>query len=447
MIESFIISLLRATLLALLTCFCSRQVYLTFLSLRGKQRFWLSIIALFPLIIPPLLPAYAYSAFRINFQTSPILNEFFYGLIVITKTLPFVFISFYFLKYSSQSSAILCDKLTPNSRLSFIKKHSAVIIATTLGGLIIFHEYEIASLMRIRHWTIDVFNAHAGGLSHTIIGSVKMVLGPLSTSLIAIFFLIKTHTPQTHKITLERAPSRNLTYFILFILLLTSFIIPYIIVFKGAWGGFYEILQTNWMLQETFNSIIFAIVSTVCVAFLSHLVVSTFPRLIPIIIFPGLCGTLILGLLTLSIFQVLGLQSLSHSILPLTLAQIIYIFPLAIVVRIFINNSIQQSSLTSAHLLHNKQKLNWKLYHLPTILAHFPLFCILWFDITLNTLLAPTSMPGIFPRLYNLMHYNENEKLSATVVIAVLVPSIILAFVLFISRIGILCKTNKTSGN
>ncbi|MCM8535624.1 MAG: hypothetical protein NE334_06790 [Lentisphaeraceae bacterium] len=447
MIDSFIISLLRALILALLTCFCSRQVYLTFLSLRGRQRFWLALLTLFPLIIPPLLPAYAYSAFKINFQTQPILNEFFYGLIVISKTLPFVFIALYFIKYSTQSSAILCDKLKPNSSLSFIKRNAALFVATTLAGLIIFHEYEIASLMRIRHWTIDVFNAHAGGLSHTIIGSIKMVSAPLTTSLFAIFILIRIHTPQTQKITLARSPNQSFAYIILTLLLLTSFIVPYLIVIKGAWGGFYEILQTNWMLQETFNSIIFAIVSTLCVAFLSHLVVSSLPKFIPFFIAPGLCGTLILGLLILAFFQITFLQSLAHSILPLTLAQIIYIFPLAIVVRIFIKNSIQQSSLTSAHLLSNKEKLNWKLYHLPTILAHFPLFCILWFDITLNTLLAPTSLPGIFPRLYNLMHYNENEKLSATVVIAVLVPPIILALVLFISRIGILCKIKKTSGN
>lgn len=447
MIESFIISLLRATTLALITCFCSRQIYLTFLSLGGKKRCWLSLFTLLPLIVPPLLPAYAYSAFKINFQTQPALNELFYGLIVITKTLPFVFIALYFMKYSTQSSAVLCDKLSSKSNLSFTKKNSALIISSTLAGLIILHEYEVASLMRIRHWTIDVFNAHAGGLSHTILSSVKMVSAPLITSLIAIFFLFKVHAPQSHKITLEKSPNQKLAYTILSGLLLISFLIPYIIVFKGAWGGFLELLQTNWMLQETFNSIVFAMVSTFSVAFISHLFVDYLSKFIPLVIAPSLCGTLILGLLTLAIFQTPGLQNLSHSILPLTLAQIIYILPLAIVVRLFINNSIQQSSLTSAHLLNNKQSLHWQLYHLPTILAHFPLFCLLWFDITLNTLLAPTSMPGIFPRLYNLMHYNENEKLSATVIIAVLVPPIILAFVLFTSRIGILCKTHKSSGN
>ena len=121
---------------------------------------------------------------------------------------------------------------------------------------------------------------------------------------------------------------------------------------------------------------------------------------------------------------------------PLALALILYGMPLAVLMQIVKKKSTDESALHAAELLPGQSRKNllWQLKRLPAILFMLPVFCFIWFDLTLSSMLAPASMPGIFPRLYNLMHYNENEKLSATVFIVVFLPVIAAGAAILIAR-------------
>lgn len=452
MTSIFLFSVLRSFLIALFTTLIATHLIKVYLSSNKKNRQFILLAMLLPLLTPPLLPAYAYSSFKINFQTSPFINEITYIIITATRFLPYAVLTLFMLNYSSDFSSNACDRLSPGKKISLLRKHSTPIVAFILPFLLCLHEYETASLMRIKHWSIEVFNAHSGGLSQTMWSSFKMILSPLSISVIAIIFALNLMKFNPLKVS-QNSPTQNtkatLIKLTVIIFLSISFLLPLLIICYSGVSAFSEIFSTGWMLKETLNSALFAVVATVCLTFISPFLVNSSKKLVTLALIPGLCGNLILGLVTLNIFQLPGINSLNHSVLPLTIAFILYGLPLSLLLNFCFSLKYKDSSIKTAELLPEaeKRKIFWKLKTQPFIFCQFPVFCLLWFDLTLSTLLAPTSMPGIFPRLYNLMHYNENEKLSATVVVAVLIPPIILALTLMISRIGAKWTQGRFSGN
>ena len=452
MITIFALSVLRSLCIALFTTFAAQHIYNLYSSSHGTFKKALLILIIIPLLVPPLLPAYAYSAFKINFQTLPIINEIFYGLITTARFMPYCVLAYYLLNFSKTNSANLCDSLSPGKKLSLYKKHSIHICIYSITFLLCLHEYETASLMRIKQWSIEVFNAHSGGLSQTMISSLKMIMFPLLLSIIVLataFTTLSFSKVNSSLNTIGKNEAGKLSASLLIILIFSALIIPLAIVTYSGIVGFGEIFSSGWMLRETTNSIIFALVATICLAFFSQAILNMSSRFIYICLLPGLCGNLILGLIILNLFQFPGLSSLNRTVIPLTLALICTGLPFSLLFNFAFSQKFKNSSLTTASLLPENEHstILWKLKTVPFILSQFPVFCLLWFDLTLNTLLAPTSMPGIFPRLYNLMHYNENEKLSATVVVAVLIPPIILALILVISRLGVKWTQRRLSGS
>ena len=170
-------------------------------SLKSKQKNLMLVWALFPLAVPPLLPAYSYSAFSFNFQTAPVLNEILYCLTVLFKSLPIPFLLFFMLPEPISKSGNYCNDLLPNSSKS-IRVLNKPILAFAASFLYIFHEYEMSSLMRVKHWTVVIFNAHAGGLILSLADTVKLATLPLLTSVGITLWGIKQlkglkHPPST----------------------------------------------------------------------------------------------------------------------------------------------------------------------------------------------------------------------------------------------------------
>lgn len=103
---------------------------------------------------------------------------------------------------------------------------------------------------------------------------------------------------------------------------------------------------------------------------------------------------------------------------------ILYGLPFALVTVLMLQK--QDTSYTLKLLpIAEAKEVRWLSFLRPSILITLPLFCYLWFDLTLSSMLAPASVTTLFPRLYNLMHYSENEKLSASVIVTCFIPLVI----------------------
>ncbi|MEM7393430.1 MAG: hypothetical protein AAF492_13885, partial [Verrucomicrobiota bacterium] len=145
----------------------------------------------------------------------------------------------------------------------------------------------------------------------------------------------------------------------------------------------------------------------------------------------GLLGPLLIGLMTVRLFQLDGLRPLYNTPLPLLLALTLILFPLALLLKgLFIREERTKSS-HSASLLNrsplaplraNARQLHWRLVAQPRLWLAGLIFYWAYFDLTASSLLAPTSMQPVFARLYNFMHYGQSELLSSMLLVAVLLP-------------------------
>jgi hypothetical protein len=303
--------------------------------------------------------------------------------------------------------------------------------------------------MRIRHWTVDLFNAHAGGLIMALNDSLKMIGLPLIVAFVFIglagYFYMKPQTGSTTSRS-NRSPLNGILPYLIVLFILIS---PLMIILWGTLDAFPSIVQEPWLIRETLNSTAFALVGTLCCHFISRwLTLKKSPISNFLLTLPGLCGSLVLGLVIVSLFQLPALRQVKSSVIPLSIGLFFWGLPLTLVLTYGFQKAIPPVSLSCLQQLPKKQANNlyWKLSTLPYLFALFPVYCLLWFDLTLGGLLAPTKLPGLFNRLYNLMHYNENERLSATLFIAVFIPFIILALLILITRAWLLWKNRKYFG-
>jgi len=423
MIFTWSITLLRASLIALAIVFLAKVISSNINYLRGRKKALALSITLIPILIPPLVPAYAFSAFSLNFQTQPIPNEILYFSIMVSRLLPFAVLLLLLTPPPISQSSIICDQLSNQKNLSNLHKASHILITFLCVFLLAFNEYEIASLMRIKHWTVTLFNAHAGGLVLNLGGSFKMALFPAFTSLLAIIITFNFLRKKKHEgSTIGRKPKFSF-FFILLVSSLISWIIPFFIILFNSFEGFHGALTGAWMRKELINSTLVTFISTFCCITFAAGIIRISKKSTMLFVLPGLFGALLLGLLFIYLFNLPILDNLKQTVLPLSLALILYGFPIAILMNLFLKQFHEGTSLTRELLPSHSQKLiKWETFYIPGFLLSLPVFCYIWFDLTISSMLAPASFTTVFPRIYNLMHYSENEKLSATLLIISFIP-------------------------
>ena len=443
MISACFLTLLRALIIALISTWLAQLVVQGIRFSRAKKRIFYLILCLLPLTVPPLLPAYAYSSFSFNFQTQPILNEILYTALTAAKITPVAVILFLVLPSPVSRSSDFCSSLLKTPTVSPLFKNSHNIVTFYACALLAFHEYEMASLLRIKHWTVVLFNAHAGGLVMNLSGTLKLALVPVITSLTLIavsFHFLKNCKYKINDPGMDRPKSLPL---IISFLLLITLIIPAFIVLSNSLSGFSDALSNSWMLNEFINSLSITAVSTLCCFTLAAGITRVNKTLSLFIVIPGLLGSLVLGIAFIYLFNAPLLNSLKQSVVPLCLALIVYGMPIALLL-IFTLKLMLSSSGALADLLPQSSKpgIKWQVVYIPTLLTSIPVFCFLWFDLTLSSMLAPASVTTLFPRLYNLMHYSENEKLSATVMLTVLIPFILYCILFALGRLWFKATSN-----
>lgn len=422
MISATLLSFLEALFCAFAGTACAYKLAKNYNWMNGRKKYLLLIVILLPLVTPPLLSAYVYSSFSINFQTQPLLNEFLYLLLMTAKGLPVAFLALLIFPLKQTPSAEFCERLLKSNQK--IKLAGNQIAAFALSTIYIFHDYEIASLLRIRHWSVVLFNAHAGGLVLNLAGSFQMAALPafITVTFIGIFLIaFKNCSNQQFKIA--QKPTALSWLIPLFFTILTT-LLPLVFLLSQSTGGFADIFSSGWMVREFTHSVLLSSVTTLCCLCIALALTRFSKGLAFTCSIPGLFGALILGLLFIGVFNLTVLSAFKSTVIPLISAMIVYGLPFALVTVLMLQK--QETSYTLNLLpAASAKEVHWISVLRPSILITLPLFCILWFDLTLSSMLAPASVTTLFPRLYNLMHYSENEKLSASVIVTCFIPLLI----------------------
>jgi len=339
------------------------------------------------------------------------------------------------------------------THLLFLIKGSVwrYFLAFILVYILAFSEFELASLMSINHWSVSLFDSYSQGIStlsilrlHAFPFLFQLILLVLFLSIIpsikgcrlpgGIKDVQHSEHPFSHFKSVG-LPTLILILFFFFV----GVVYPAYVIIKSAVPGFPILLKEFWMLKELLSSLLFAFAASL----LSYIIASLLPPLTKtgrlkialfIVFIPVLIGMLPLSLFVFSLFQIPYISSLSDTPLPLLTTLTMWSLPFVLILQFIINSFSEGESTHSARLLlpFSKSKateLLWSFKFRAAFSIFFFVFALTYFDLTASAILAPASMTTVTARFYNLMHYGESEKLSATVCLSFIVPILLFSVI------------------
>ncbi len=444
-----------------------------------RQIAWILMLA--PYFTPVLLTGYAYASFSLSLIHHPNINTVFYAALSCWKFTPIAAVILHFTPGPISAEAIHCRRLMlstngpaqhgieltkrriestntdqsteltkhpplpegegwgegeGNSKLTFVRDWIFLFRAGCARGpiaafaavfLFAFAEFDMASLMWVKSWTVTLFDAHAGGLA--LSESLRRMLGPLVCEAAAVAIALVVLGRQ--RIVPERKPATDTaTPWFAWCYLVVAFIfvllIPASMVLWGTVRGFRLLIQNFVLSREILASLLFATGATLFAGAAAFWVfpatgnrklVSVVAR--TILLFAlclGLLGPLVLSLAILATVQLPGLLSLRDTPVPLVLTLALLLFPLALVLGKVLELTGYRSALHLSGLMQKSRsarELTWRLSTSGKFWAVVLLFVCAYWDLTASAILAPIGMTPVTVRLYNLMHYGQIAALSA----------------------------------
>jgi len=443
--------LLRNLIIGGIAVIIARPLCALLVDHRLSHRRFAWVLLLAPYFTPTLLTGYAYANFSLSLIHHPVINLLFYSALVGLKFTPIAGIIFHFAPAPISAEAIYCRRLMdrfisphPGMRgkraqqtLSHTFRHwiflvkagcaRAPIAAFAVVFLCAFAEFEMASLMGVKTWTVTLFDGNAGG--GALSESLRRMLGPLLCEAAAVATVVIVLGKQRVK-TVRRPATSTKTSWLAWFFLIMAFVfvlmIPASMVLWGTVRGFNLLFENFVLSREIVSSLLFAsgatLLASVAVFWLgrstNHHCLGTIvgKSILAIGVCLGLLGPLLLSLAVLAAVQLPGLISLRDTPVPLVLTLALVLLPLAFVLKRVLKLIGYRSSLHLARLMPKSppaRELKWRLSTSGKFWIVVLLFVWAYWDLTASAILAPIAMTPVTVRLYNLMHYGQIAALSA----------------------------------
>jgi ABC-type Fe3+ transport system permease subunit len=441
---------------------CARLADLLAESRRGR-RLVLWGVLLVPFLTPELLAGYAYSNFSLSLIHHPVWNELLYALLVALRVIPIGAAAVYFAPPAPLSEeALYCRRLVSPTGAG-IPVHGRVPLSFWLRGpvrrvvpafgvmfLLVFQEFEMASLMFATSWTVWLFDAHT--LQGMYLSeSLRLAAVPLMCEAAVLAPVLAMLLADRRWPAAGGAPGRRpgaITRGALCVYLATAAVIvcglPLWIVGRGMGDGLVVMARNPQQARSLFSEILmsgfFAVTSGAVAYGLAGWLLAALRR--PAVALAatlaasvwGLFGSLALGLVILALFQQTRLNVLYDTPVPLLLALTLFLLPRVLLLQILLRAIRPVQGVHLAQLLQRSsstiqrawgRELVWHLRDR----GHFWLAALAcywaYLDLTCTALLEPMGMATAPKRLYDLMHYGRSEALSAMTVLVVAVPVLI----------------------
>jgi len=404
---------------------------------------------LVPCLTPMLLVGYAWSRFSLSLIRHPGWNQALYFLLVWVRLAPVAALIVRFAPSAMSPEAIHCHRLLGRGRAALgfwlRGRGRAACVAFAVVFLLAFGEFELASLLGIRTWTVVVFDAQVGGLA--LGESLRITLLPAlveAVLLMAALWLVWAHgaghgRPPARRRSAPPALHAAVWAVVAGALAITA-VVPAFVVLRGTLRGLALMAQTLTLGGDIAASVVFAAAAAAC----AWLCAGWFlgggwrGRWLGAFAFcaPGLFGALVLALGILWAFQLPGLRGLADTPAPLVVALTLLLFPFALLLRLLLAALCSGEGVHAAALLRRSASARvaraargtlWDLRGRGQFWLLFFLFCWAYFDMTAASILAPSRMTPVQVRLYNFMHYGQTAVLSAMVCVTFLVPFVLLA--------------------
>jgi ABC-type Fe3+ transport system permease subunit len=413
-------------------------------------RSWAIIVA--PLCTPTLLVSYTYASLALHLTGNRTLLTIFYSALIALKLLPLGVIARRMFPSPISAEARFCEGLTPNrsfaSRLAFRLRALGPVPWMTAGlaFLLAFTDFELASLLSIKTWTVMLFDAHAGGiaLSESVDGA-SIPLCIEATVIFVLVFLARRASPGASVSKAATIASRWALPVMGAVAVVTS-AWPLVKVVSQSLSGWTVIGVREIFGEDILVSLATAMVATVAVWLALAGVRRRATRLA--LVLPGLLGALVLSLALLAVLNAAPPDFLSNGIkrdwgnafgslvespLPLVFAETLLLAPVAVLLWMILAMSRPGEKLHLARMAGSRQ-LIWELALEPRAAAFGLLFLLSYFEFTAASILAPTQLTPVCVRLHNLAHYGQTSALSAMLIAAMFAPAAVLALTLGAGR-------------
>jgi iron(III) transport system permease protein len=475
--EAFVWTILRSVVAAGLAVPLS--VYLSRLVQQstGRSRFWWMLLVLCPLVAPDLIIGYGYRSFELSLLHRPVLNHWFYFVLVLLKFLPAAAVVRICSPPAPVSKAALhCARLV-ESRTAGKRQHRSMRSKTEwlrhipvfgIVFLLSMQEFEIASLLQIPAWTVHVFDAQAGGLNPT--ATLKLLIGPVLAQAIVLVPLLwwgmrnsAAIVPRWRSTDCVSGSSRWLGVTVASLAVFLTWVVPLSVVTWSGLSGIGGVLTNPMLLRSTFFDLAAGVALAIPCAVLSLILARKVMQicrdfyaapngfskavssvLLLVIVVPGLFGSLAVSIAILVAIQRSILIELRTTVWPLATALIIFLVPRAIILAVLLPAFRNSESTFLATLLSksrdgtrlkNAASLKWWCECRPMFLVMAVLFYWCLANLTAAAILCPPTIPlfsfdgNIIPlpvRLYKFIHQGRTAALSLMAVLSVLVPFLLL---------------------
>jgi ABC-type Fe3+ transport system permease subunit len=471
-------SLARSLMIAIVALPLCRQLQAMVAPSQGWPSKWTWAILLLPFITPDLLVGYAYALAPLDWRIRyPVANELLFSVLLFMKCVPVGTVVLRFAPPPAMSpEAMHCLGLSFRRSTSTARRFvlrlgcwlrgpgKAALPATGVMFLIAFQEFELASRLQYivgdaavpAVWTVNLYDAQVRGLPAW--DALKQGLIPLLIEVCVLGLLLgpaffRRRLPAGERSDAQ-SPSVPRSIWLWGYLLVSAVlvvVIPAALVLSDAGGGFRLLLDDFKLTREILTSTVFCILggigaSVAAAHLLKRCVRGRFrgaAKLATVLlVLPGLCGSLILSLMILSLIQLpvlsvlrdnrlpVALSKISES-LPLIGALILWLLPRAMLLQLLLQTVEHSAAVYAADLLLDSGdqlqrarglRLSWRLKlagHLWA--AAFVCYWGYW-ELTATSILMPVGMVSAPVLLYNLMHYSHPAVLSAMLCVTIAFP-------------------------
>jgi ABC-type Fe3+ transport system permease subunit len=397
---------------------------------------WMLLLA--PYLTPTLLTGYAYANFSLSLIHHPVINTVFYAILVGLKFSPIGAVIFHFAPAPISDEAIHCRALMTGSHSTLGSKleHGIFLLRAGSGRapmaafavvfLCAFAEFEMASLMGVKSWTVSLFDGNAGG--GALSDSLRRMVGPLlceAAAVATVVLVLGRHRVKPARQLAVDTKTSRFGWFYLIMAFVFVLMIPASMVLWGTVRGFRLLFENFVLSREIIASLLFAtgatLLASVAIFWLGRStrrgLGSALGKTVLLIgVCLGLLGPLLLSLAVLATVQLPGLLSLRDTPLPLVLTLALILLPLGYVLKRVLALTGYRSGLHLARLMQKSgpaRDLKWQLSTSGKFWTVVLLFVWAYWDLTASAILAPIGMTPVTVRLYNLMHYGQIAALSA----------------------------------
>lgn len=338
-------------------------------------------------------------------------------------------------------------------RLRILGPWRVPVIAWCLMILISFQEFETVALLQIdRHpvsWTVWLFDAHAA--RQPLLDTLALVVRPLLTEMLLIglaapLLLAGRMTPgpdcastndQGRNCSAGTAAALSIFTAVwlmtgLFVMLAWPLISHAAPLARGLRSLHQQTALLTQSMQQILVSLGFAAAAAVVALRAAAVLLAVGrPWLTVMVALPGLCGSLVVSLTLLALFQLPGMRSLYDTWLPMLMGSALAILPRAILIVTVLNQLCHPSSYFAAHLLsqspdssvrQQSDRLTWRLRSFGWFLAAILTTHWCFWDVTTASILRPVGLEPIITRLYNEMHYGRTEAIVLMTLLSAATP-------------------------